>query len=128
MVRSSYDGGATWSISDTYSYGGSTVDLSTIVEDAAGNLLVCGQAYDSAGKAWWLVRKGVPGTKVVKQGGKYGTVPTVTWSNSDVYRLATGQPARANGLTVSPTGTVFASGWAADAGGVPRWIVRKLAQ
>ena len=128
LVRSSYDGGSTWSITDTYSYGGSTVDLSTITEDAAGNLLVCGQAADSAGKLWWLVRKGVPGTTRVKQGGKWVNLPTLTWSNSDVYRLATGQPARANGLTVDSAGAVFASGWAADATGVSRWIVRKLAK
>lgn len=128
MVRSSYDGGATWSISDTYSYGGSTVDVSTIVEDAGGNLFVSGQVTDNAGKLWWLVRKGVPGTKLVKQGGKWVTVPTVAWTNSDVYRLAAGQQARANGLTVSPSGAVFASGWAADASGVARWIVRKLTQ
>jgi hypothetical protein len=127
MVRSSYDGGATWSISDTYSLGGSTMEAETIRQDGNGNLFVCGQAFDSAGKPWWLVRKGVPGTTKVRQGGKWVTVPTVTWSNSDVYRLATGQPARANGLAVSPSGTVFASGWAADASGVARWIVRKLA-
>ena len=126
LVRSSYNGGSTWSITDTYSYGGSTVDLSTIAEDAAGNLFVCGQAADSAGKLWWLVRKGVPGTTRVKQGGKWVNLPTVTWSNSDVYRLATGQPARPNGLTVDSAGAVFASGWAADAAGVAQWIVRKL--
>src|SRR6185369_10426451 len=32
MVRSSYNGGATWSISDTYTYGGSTVTVSAITE------------------------------------------------------------------------------------------------
>jgi hypothetical protein len=127
MVRSSYNGGATWSSSDTYSYGGSTMNVSTITEDAAGNLFVCGQAADSAGKLWWLVRKGVPGTKRVRQGGKWVTVPTVTWTNSDLYQLVAGQPARANGLTVDSNGTVFASGRAADAAGVNDWIVRQLA-
>lgn len=127
MVRSSYDAGATWTISDTYSYGGSTVNVSAIAVDATGKLFVGGQVSDSAGKLWWLVRKGVPGTKRVKQDGKWVTVPTVTWSNSDLYQLAAGQPARANGLTVAPDGTVFASGRAADAAGVNQWIVRKLA-
>lgn len=128
MVRSSYNGGATWTISDTYNYGGSTVYVSSIVEDAAGNLLVSGSVSDNAGKLWWLVRKGVPGTKRVKQGGKWVTVPTVTWTNSDLYQLVSGQPAQANGLTVDATGAVFASGRAADATGVNQWIVRKLAQ
>jgi hypothetical protein len=128
MVRSSYNGGATWSLSDTYSYGGSTVNGFTITEDTAGKLFVSGSVSDSAGKLWWLVRKGVPGTKRVKQGGKWVTVPTVTWSNSDLYQLVAGQRAQANGLTVAPDGTVFASGRAADAAGVNQWIVRKLAQ
>ncbi len=128
MVRSSYNGGATWSISDTYSYGGSTVSGFTITEDTTGKLFVSGSVSDSAGNLWWLVRKGVPGTKRVKQGGKWVNVPTVTWSNSDLYRLVAGQPAQANGLTVAPDGTVFASGRAADAAGVNQWIVRKLAQ
>ena len=126
IVRSSYDGGVTWSISDAYSYGGSTVNVSSITEDAAGNLFVCGQAADSAGKLWWLVRKGVPGTKRVKQRGKWVTVPTVTWTNSDLYQFVAGQPARANGLTVDSSGAVLASGRAADAAGVNYWIVRKL--
>jgi hypothetical protein len=126
IVRSSYNGGATWSISDTYSYGGSTVNVSSITADSAGNLFVGGHVSDSAGKLWWLVRKGVPGTKRVKQGGKWITVPTVTWSNSDLYQLVAGQPAQVNGLTVDPTGAVFASGRAADAAGVNQWIVRNL--
>lgn len=126
LVRSSYDGGATWGISDTYSYGGSSVYVAGTAVDAAGNLYVCGQVADSAGKLWWLVRKGVPGTKQVKQGRKWVTVPTVTWSNSDLYQLAAGQPARALGLTVSPDGSIFTSGWANDAAGVKQWIVRRL--
>lgn len=127
LVRSSYNGGATWSLSDTYSYGGGTVYVSGITEDSSGKLFVSGSVSDSAGQLWWLVRQGVPGTKRVKQGGKWVTVPIVTWSNSDLYRLAAGQPAQANGLTVDATGAVFASGRAANAAGVNQWIVRKLA-
>jgi len=127
LVRSSYNGGATWSLSDTYSYGGTSVYVSGITEDSAGNLLVSGQVADSAGNLWWLVRQGVPGTKLVKQGGKWVTVPTISWTNSDLYRLASGQPARALGLTVAPDGSAFASGWANDAAGAKQWIVRKLA-
>jgi hypothetical protein len=125
MVRSSYDGGATWTVSDTYSYGGSTVNVSCIVEDAAGNLLVSGSVTDSAGKLWWLVRKGVPGTKRVKQGGNWVTVPTVTWTNSDLYQLVAGQPAQANGITIA-NGNIFVGGSAANAAGVNQLIVRKL--
>jgi hypothetical protein len=109
-------------------WGYSSKNVSAITEDAAGNLFVCGQAADSAGKLWWLVRNGVPGTTSVKQGGKWITMPTVTWSNNDAYQLATGQPAQANGLTVDSTGAVFASGRAANAAGVNQWIVRKLVQ
>jgi len=126
LVRSSYNGGVTWSISDTYSYGGSTVYVSGITEAPSGKLFVSGSVSDSAGKLWWLVRQGVPGTKQVRQGGKWVTVPTVTWSNSDLYQLVAGQPAQANGVTVAPDGTVFASGRAANAAGVNQWLVRRL--
>jgi len=126
LVRSSYNGGATWTVSDTYSYGGSTVQVSGITEAPSGKLFVSGSVSDSAGKLWWLVRQGVPGTKQIKQGGKWVTVPTVTWTNSDVYQLVAGQPAQANGVTVASDGTVFASGRAANAAGANQWIVRRL--
>lgn len=126
LVRSSYDGGATWSISDTYNHGGSSVYVAGIAEDAAGNIYVCGQVADSSGKLWWLARKGVPGTKQVKQGGRWVTVPTVAWTNSDLFQLVAGQPARANGMTVDSSGAICVSGWGTDAAGVKQWIVRRL--
>ncbi len=126
IVRSSADGGATWSISDNFSYGGTTVELSGMTLDEAGNIFVCGQVSNSAGKLSWLVRKGVPGTKLVKQGRKWVTVSTVTWSNTDLYQMVSGQPARANGITSDGLGNVFVTGRAADAVGVDHWIVRKL--
>ena len=126
LVRSSADGGATWSISDNFSFGGATVELSGMALDAAGNIFVCGQAANSSGKLYWLVRKGTPTTKLVKQGGKYVQVTTVTWATSDVFQFAPGQEARANGVTGDDLGNVFVSGRAADVNGVDHWVVRKL--
>lgn len=126
IVRTSADGGTTWSISDSFSYGGSTVEVNGMTQDAAGNLFVCGKASNSTGKFYWLVRKGTPGTKLVKQGGKWVTIATMTWSTSDAFQLASGKEAQANGITADASGNVLVSGRAADASGVDHWIVRKL--
>ena len=126
IVRTSTNGGATWVISDNFNYGGATVELSGMTLDAAGKIFVCGQAANSSGKLYWLVRKGTPGTKLVKQGGKWVTIATVTWTTSDVFQLASGKEARANGITGNDLGNVLVSGRAADASGVDHWIVRKL--
>ena len=94
--------------------------------DAAGKIFVCGQAANSLGKLYWLVRKGTPGTKQVKQGGKWVTIATVTWTTSDAFQLAAGKEAVANGITADASGNVLVSGRAQDASGVDHWIVRKL--
>jgi hypothetical protein len=126
IVRTSADGGTTWTISDNFNYGGATLAVWGMTQDAAGNLFVCGQAANSAGSLYWLVRKGTPGTKLVKQGGKWVRVPTMTWTTSDVFQLASGKEAVAFGITGDALGNVFVSGRAADATGVDHWIVRKL--
>lgn len=127
IVRTSTNGGSTWTISDNFSYGGATVELSGMTLDAAGRIFVCGQAANSAGNLYWLVRKGTPGTKLVRQGGKWVAVPTMTWTTSDAFQFAVGQPARANGITADASGNILVNGRAADATGVDHWIVRKLA-
>ena len=125
VVRSSADGGLTWSITDM-ALTGSNVEARGIVEDAAGNLIVCGQIAGTAGDLRWIVRKGTPGTKQVKQGGKLETIATMTWTTSDPYQLAAGKSAQPNAITTS-NGNIYVSGYAQDANGVNQWIVRKLA-
>jgi hypothetical protein len=125
IVRSSTDGGATWSISDNFTYGGSSVELSGIALNASGRIFVCGQAADRFGKLHWLVRKGTPTTTLVKQGKKWVPVTTVAWTTSDVFQLAVGKGGRANGITGDALGHVFVSGRAMDATGVDHWIVRR---
>ncbi len=124
VVRSSADGGLTWSITDM-AVAGVNVEARGIVEDAAGNLLVCGQIAGAAGDMHWIVRKGTPGTKLVKQGGKWVTIATMTWTTSDDFQLAAGKSAQPNAIT-SAAGIIYASGYAQDANGVNQWIVRKL--
>ncbi|MEO8428046.1 MAG: hypothetical protein ABI651_13125 [Verrucomicrobiota bacterium] len=126
IVRNSADSGATWTISDNFSYGGASVELSGMTLDEAGNIFVCGQAANSSGKLQWLVRKGTPTTTLVKQGKKWIQVTTVVWITSDVFQLASGKEARANGITGDVLGNIFVSGRAADTSGVDHWIVRKL--
>ncbi len=124
VVRSSADGGLTWSITDM-AVTGVNVEARGIVEDAAGNLLVCGQIAGAAGDMHWIVRKGTPGTQLVKQGGKWVTIATMTWTTSDDFQLAAGKSAQPNAITTA-AGITYVSGYAQDANGVNQWIVRKL--
>lgn len=125
VVRSSTDGGVTWTISDSYTDAGGA-ESSGVALDHAGNILVCGQVKDSSGTLHWLVRKGTPVVKTVKQGTKWVQVTMVVWANSDVFQLAPGKEAMALDLNNDSLGNVFVGGRAADSTGVDHWIVRKL--
>ena len=122
VVRTSADGGNTWTLSDNFNLGGSQVQVFEITQDANGNFYVCGQASDNSG-VHWIVRKGAWTTTTVK--GK--TVTSLAWSTSDAYQLAPGKAALPLGITVDASGNVFACGRAQDAAGIEHWIVRRLA-
>lgn len=124
VVRTSSNGGLTWSITDM-ALTGTSVEATGIVEDASGNLIVCGQV-GAAGDLRWIVRKGTPGTKQVKQGGKWVTVATVTWTTSDDFQLASGKSAQPSAITIDIHGNIYVGGSAHDADGILHWIVRKL--
>jgi hypothetical protein len=126
VVRSSSDGGLTWSITDM-ALTGISVDARGIVEDTSGNLVVCGQVTGAAGDLRWVVRKGTPGTTWVKQGKKLVPVATMTWTTIDPgYQLVPGKPAQPNAITADSNGNIYVSGSAQDASGIYHWIVRKL--
>jgi hypothetical protein len=126
VVRTSSDGGLTWSITDM-ALTGNSVEAGGIVEDTSGNLVVCGHATGAAGGLDWIVRKGTPGTNWVKQGKNLVPVATMTWTTSDDYQLVPGKSAQPNAITRDTQGNIFVSGHAQDAAGVNHWIVRKLA-
>ena len=123
VVRSSADGGVTWTISDSYT-GSWGAEGSSIALDSVGNLFVCGRVLDSSGSSHWLVRKGTTVVKLVKQ----VKVSTVVWANSDVFQLAPNRAAMGLDLNRDSSGNMFVCGNAADATGVDHWIVRKLAK
>jgi len=125
IVRSSSDGGNTWAILDDYAPS-MPAQAQGIVQDAAGNLVVCGYVAGAGGSYQWTVRKGTPGTKLVKQGKQWVQVETITWATIDSYQLAAGKSAQPNGITIDPQGTIYVAGNATDASGVMQWIVRKL--
>lgn len=122
IVRASGDGGVNWSMSDDFNYGGPTVQVSEMTEDAAGNLFACGQAADRHGNLLWIVRRGSWITNTLK--GK--PVADLGWSTSDAFQLVPGKPALALGVTVDAAGNVFACGRAQDVAGIEHFIVRKL--
>lgn len=115
VVRTSNDGGHTWSISDNTTAG---VSGRGVAVDADGKPYVCGY-----GNGTWLVRKLSEVTTMKK--GK--PVATPTWNTIDQFQFAPGQAARANGITIDIAGNLYVSGSAKDATGVDHWIVRKLA-
>jgi hypothetical protein len=122
VVRSSTDGGVTWSISDNIIPPGSDAEATGIVSDAVNNIYVCGRAQEADGYHW-IVRKGTPTTKLVKQGKTWVSVTTTAWSTID--RLESNN-SRANAITVDAYGNVFAGGSLTDQTGQQRLIVRKL--
>jgi hypothetical protein len=126
VVRSSSDGGLTWSITDNVAPVGGFAEAAGIVEDASGNLVVCGKVTGAAGDLHWIARKGTPGSKLVKQGKVWVQVATMTWTTSDDYQLVPGKSAQPNGITTDAHGNIYVSGNAHDASGVYYWIVRKL--
>lgn len=114
VVRTSTDGGNTWSISDNFGSGG--VSGGGVVVDANGKPYVCGY-----GNGYWLVRALNEVTTIKK--GK--PVTTQTWTTIDSFQLASGQAARANGITIDIAGNIYVSGSAHDESAVAHWIVRK---
>lgn len=126
IVRTSSDGGQTWTNTDDYAPSIPS-EARGIVQDAYGNLVVCGYSVASAGGTQWVVRKGKPGTKLVKQGKQWVQVETITWTNIGApYQLAPGKSALPNGITIDANENIFVGGSATDATGVDHWIVRKL--
>lgn len=124
LIRTSADGGLTWTITDNFTSTGAA-EARGIVQDASGNLVVCGSITATTGDLQWVVRKGTPGTKLVKVGKQWVQVETTTWTTSDTYQLATGKSAQPNAITTA-AGITYVSGNAQDANGVNQWIVRKL--
>lgn len=122
VVRSSADGGATWSISDNVIPPASDAEATGVVCDAANNVYVCGRVQEADGYHW-VVRKGTLTTTLVKQGKKWVSVPTMAWSTVD--RLDANK-SRANAITIDAYGNVFAGGSFTGQDGVQRLIVRKL--
>lgn len=129
VVRSSSDGGLTWSITDMAVTGTSAMAVGIVenVSTTSTNLFVCGRIAGTAGDLRWVVRKGVPGTKTVKQGKRLVMVETMTWTTIDPgYQLAAGRSAQPNAISTDADGNLYVGGRADDAAAVPRWIVRKL--
>jgi len=114
VVRTSTDGGYTWTISDNTTAGVSGVGVAV---DANGKPYVCGY-----GNGTWLVRALNEVTTIKK--GK--PVTTLEWTTIDSFQLATGQSARANGITIDTVGNIYVSGSALDEHATSHWIVRKL--
>ncbi len=129
VVRTSSDGGLTWSITDMAVTGTSAMAVGIVenVSTTSTNLFVCGRIAGTAGDLRWVVRKGVPGTKTVKQGKRLVMVETMTWTTIDPgYQLAAGRSAQPNAISTDAEGNLYVGGRADDDDAVPRWIVRKL--
>ncbi len=126
VIRSSADGGETWSITDSLAPAGASAEARGIIEDADHNLVVCGYVTGAAGDMHWVVRKGTPGTKLVKQGKVWVQVVYFAWTTSDDFQLVSGKTAQPNAMTTDLHGNIFVGGAALDASGKANWIVRKL--
>lgn len=127
LVRRSTDGGDTWTTVDSFIYGSDTKPrASGIIFDPAGSIFVCGFVTTAQGDRW-LVRKGTPGTTLVRQGKNWVETTTVSWVTTDDFQLAPGQLAQAEEITRDDLGNIYVTGRAVNAAGVEHWITRKLA-
>jgi hypothetical protein len=121
VVRSSVDGGVTWSISDNVAPPTASAEAIGMVAAGDGSIYVCGRVGELDGYHW-VVRRGH--IEWVKQGKK--TVPMTIWETIDNYQLQPGKDSRANAITIDAAGNVFAGGSGLDANAVLRFVVRRL--
>ncbi|MBI2928428.1 MAG: exo-alpha-sialidase [Verrucomicrobia bacterium] len=113
LVRSSSDGGISWSTVDAFSFvAGKGSVAQGLGRDPAGNIVVVGTGIDALGSNHWLVRS--PDA----QG---------SWQTVDDYQLAAGQRASASDVGADAGGNLLVVGSADDATGVSHWIVRRVA-
>ena len=110
VTRKSSDGGNTWSTVDTYEYDAQNRGAYAfgIGRNAAGNVVVAGEAYDGQ-HTRWIVR--TPDSSGV-------------WYTMDDFQPGNG--ARANGVATDAVGNLLVTGEAND-GTSWHWIVRRLA-
>jgi hypothetical protein len=119
-VRRSTDGGATWSLVDSFTLASSRrpsvlAGPTGVAVTPSGQIYVCGYTETDA-PTQWLVRKGTPGIN-----------GSISWATVDNFQLAAGQSARPNAVTRDAFGNIYVAGQANDAAGAGHWIVRKLA-
>jgi hypothetical protein len=128
VVRTSTDGGTTWTTTDDVRPAGDLAEPTGMIEDGAGNILVCGWTRDASGKARWLVRQGTVATKLVKKGRNWVEQTSLSWTTMEDYSGAADGliQARANSIAADPAGNIYVSGVGGDALDNAFFIVRRL--
>jgi hypothetical protein len=111
VVRASSDGGATWTTSDDALPTRNSTGVQAMTSDSNGNVYAAGYDFDDQ-KYHWRVRK------LARQ--------ATTWTNVDDFNLAASD-ALAVAATTGQNGTIYIGGYAKDAAGLVRWLVRSSA-
>lgn len=126
IVRSSSDGGATWTVSDNVIPAGGDAEPFGMAAGGDNQVYVCGRVQQSDGYHW-VIRQGTQTITWVKQKKTLVPVTTMEWATIDDFQLFTGKNSRANAITVDTHGNVLAGGSGLDTVGVQRFVVRKRA-
>jgi hypothetical protein len=110
IARKSADG-VTWSASDDFELSaGADAAALAFGFDGSDSAYAAGYGSDG-GDEHWLVRKSAD--------------EGASWSGVDDYQRVADQSARATAFAKDGAGNLFVGGFAQDASGFPRWIVRK---
>src|SRR5439155_14450068 len=106
--RKSADGGANWSVNDSFQIPTMSNEPCGMGTDLAGAVYAAGQITDSSGIDHAVIRSNLGGT----------------WQTVDDFQLAAGMQAENYGFARDPSGNVYVAGCAIDAGGAPHAIIR----
>lgn len=113
IVRTSSNGGSSWSTVSTYNYPSSTnhARAYAVAVDGNGVVFVSGSAQDTSGKFHWIVQRSADNG--------------ATWTTVDDYQMESSQDSESRGLAIDSQGRVFSSGYGFSLLTGQRWILRR---
>ena len=109
-IRTSNDGGATWTSATTYASTNHARGYG-IATDTGGSVFICGAALDNNNKNHWIIAK--------------STNNGTNWTEVDNYQMQIDGDAECKTLALDKSGRLFSGGFASSAANGKHWIVKR---